>query len=124
MGKFIANIDRTITITPQPGPWVPGTPTYIQTPGASQDAPNGKSILLNSISWTMAACTLSGGTFVSGGSTSPITAGSLPTCAGQAPLRVDDEGMCTGSFTVLGVPTPCSCKFKITNAGQSKAEAE
>jgi hypothetical protein len=119
MGKAIANIDRTMTITPQTGA-TPGTPIYTQTV-SKHHAPNGKGILINQITWTVTGCTKG---VLSGGGSGSIQAISLETVENKAPLRLDDEGTCSGTLTGTGGPQSCSCKYKITNAGQTTVEAK
>lgn len=122
----IANLDRVITITPT-GAWTPGTPSYTQTPSVKTKAKGLtlKAILLDKITWTMASCIMIGKHFVSGGSSTPITATATKITdkhLNKKPLRRTDAGVCAGTFEIGGVVTPCSCNFVITNAGQTKVK--
>jgi hypothetical protein len=125
--KNIANTSRVITITPKISSWIPGTPTYVENQSSKVNV-GGAPMLLEKIEWTMAGCTFVPNTFNSGGS-----AGGAPIAAtatkvrelnkNKYPLRVDDVGVCAGTFTTpVGVVLPCICDFKITDAGQTKVK--
>lgn len=119
MSLDVANKGRTITITPNGG-WTPGIPTYTEVEASAAEA-EGQKILVEQISWTMAGCVLSGGVFVSGAGLMSASAQKVK-CDGKVVMRLDDSGDCIGSFNVSGVPTPCSCGFRITDAGQTSVK--
>ena len=126
-GKEVANEDRIIQITAN-GAWTPGAAsgmTYTETM-ASKAKANNKFILINQISWVAVGCTFGPNTFVSGGSVSPIMATSTKCkCDNIFVLRKDDQGSCNGTFKPPSGPViPCSCTFKIQDAGQIKVKAE
>ena len=121
----IANLDRVITITPLGG-WIPGAPTYGQTPSVKSKVRGAslKAVLLDKLTWSMAGCTATGKVFVSGGSgVTPIAATSTKVTdknLNKKPLRITDSGVCNGTFTDGGTVYNCKCNFVITNAGQTK----
>ena len=119
MSKEIANEDYTIQITKTNAE--PGTPTYVEIKAGEATA-SGKKIMLQTLSWTMAGCTLSGGTFISGLGLILATAQKVK-CDSLAVLRKDDTGACAGSFQVGTSVTACACTFKIVDAGQTKVKA-
>jgi hypothetical protein len=98
---------------------------YIETP-ASKAKANSKFILINQISWIALGCVWAGHNFVTGASVAPILATATKCkCDNMFVLRKDDEGDCVGQFINIGTgnPAPCSCKYKIQDAGQTKAKA-
>lgn len=119
MSKEVANEDFTMAITKTNAE--PGTPTYVIVKAGKASA-SGKKILVQTITWTMAGCILSGGTFISGLGVMLATAMKTK-CDSLAVMRKDDTGLCAGSFQVGSSVTACSCTFKIDNAGQTKAKA-
>jgi hypothetical protein len=136
--KEIANVDRTITITPTGlAIWTPAlAPVYDEHPSNKTDAPPGKDILLSRISWTIAAgagqCTLAGYNFMGGATNNPISPSATkvrdiqhPMWAGS-PLCKGDKGNCMGVFQKVFPPDVknCTCDFEITDAGQTKAKAQ
>ena len=134
MSKEIANTDLSISITPSgAATWTPGTPTYTKISASGTKCSN-KSILCNQIIWVMvpASCTQATppAVHLSGAGSMAATAGKVKAKAlgtKSAVMRKDDSGTCTGVFTVTGpppIPQPCSCTFKITDAGQTKVKAE
>jgi hypothetical protein len=107
------------------GTWIPGTPSWTKTVSNKSKASN-EAILLTTLSWNMSGCVLASYTFISGNGSMNATA---TKCKHESrfPLRKTDNGMCSGVFNLTASPfTPlaCSCRFEITNAGQSKAKCE
>jgi len=118
----LANTDFSVTITPQDGATA-GTPSYVTIEAASVSAPDGKKVLVEKIVWTVVGC--SNGSYT-GGTTDPqsmdATAEKM-TCNTLAPMRKGDNGMCSGVLAMVPSGTKtCSCKFEITDAGQSKVK--
>jgi len=114
-----------------PGYVVAVTPKTAAIPGAfsgfsvvEQKAPrataSGADILVGSISWTAAACILTGGAFTAGAGSIAATS-QKNKCDGLAPIREGDSGMCSGAFSTQAGAVPCSCEYKIATAGQTKA---
>lgn len=124
--KDTANEDRVITITAK-GAWTPGTPNYTETKSDKVNS-NGKKILLDQITWTMAGCIWAPNAFVSGQNTMAIQySGSKCKEINKNlyPLRLNDKGECGGQFKPpVGPNIPCSCDFEITDAGQTKAKGQ
>jgi len=137
--KDMATTARGFSITPvPPGAWVPGSPNYTQIPEPKVKAV-GASVLKDQISWSFppgpGTCVLPppfpANNFNGGGGSMIATAakvkvGNVATAQDKPPMRKDDQGLCSGSFTAPGpgITFPCSCVVKISNAGQSKAKAE
>lgn len=122
MGEYIANTGRTITITPQGG-WTPGGPSYTHIESGHIKLSGSKAIL-SQIVWTVSGCSM--GAFVGGGGGNIQATASNVKMDGMKPMRETDEGSCSGTLKNpnTGATIPCSCKYKITNAGQSKVKAE
>jgi len=120
-GLFAVSPGYVVTITPNTAA-IPGAFSAFSV--IEQKAPrlsaSGADVLIGAISWTAAACILPGGVLVPGAGSITATAAKVTT-DGAKPLRVNDSGMCTGSFTTQAGPVPCSCSLKISAAGQNKA---
>lgn len=125
MLELLANEDYIILITPN-GSWTPGVATghnYIEIK-SNKNYANNKKILITTLAWVANGCTFSPNIFVSGAGSIIATATKIK-CETQAPLRENDQGVCNGSFTPpAGGSIPCSCIFKIQNAGQTKVKGE
>ena len=79
-----------------------------------------KKVLYNTISWTIMGCVLTGKTHGGGASSSPIISTTIKTkIENFGVLRKEDVGICTGNFEGI----PCTCNFKISNAGQTKTKS-
>lgn len=116
---------RTFTITPN-GSWVPGTVNpLVETKSNTVKCSNGKVLLGPSLTWAMSGCLFPPNAFSSGGGSMSPTCQKVK-CSGLVPFRENDEGDCSGVFVI---PTPpggtvvCSCKVKISSAGQTKVKA-
>ena len=124
MSLEICNSDRIITITPL-GAWIPGNPNYTNFECTKLKV-NSKFALIWHILWDIKDCIKAGYTFgVGGGIIMPT--GIKCFTNGDNPLRKNDFGLCSGSFTNNVAPFDvviCSCKYEITNAGQSKVRCE
>lgn len=137
MSELIANTNLTLKVTPIAPPppadvWTPGDPNNpadmtLVTQEASAAKAEGAKILINGISWTVTpgACSLSGGTHLSGASVVPIAPSATNVrCDNILVLREGDVGTCAGVFTVGSLTVPCSCIFSIDDAGQSTVKGE
>ena len=86
-----------------------------------------KSTLANSISFawlTTTPCPFTSATynFVSGAGSITATSTKVK-CESNAPMRLDDSGNCTGSWTLKVFPftsLACSCTCSISDAGQDR----
>jgi hypothetical protein len=119
----MANEDYQITITPL-GPWVPGKPNYTVFKFDKLKA-NSKHVLKWHILWDINTCVLPG--FIhSMGSGIIFPTGTKCFSEGDNPMRLNDEGDCSGLFIngPGGATQVCQCKYKITDAGQNKARCE
>jgi hypothetical protein len=127
MSKIVTT-DYEIGITPN-GTWKPGTPTYVVIEDNDVKI-SSKKVLVKKITWTMANCIWTGVcnsfAFISGLGTINSTNSNVK-CNSEAVMIEGDNGTCNGSFTVVvgtvSSTLPCSCKFKIDNAGQSDVDA-
>ena len=124
MSELVANEDRIITIEPQGG-WTPGTPNYTEIK-SDKNILSGKKALIDKISWTITGCTFGSNVHLGGSGQMQSTA-QKSKMESKFLMREKDEGMCNGQFQPPGTPPPppisCSCKYKISNAGQTKVKS-
>lgn len=83
-----------------------------------------KPILTTTLSWVASGCTFPPNTHTAGGGAIMASKAKKTTFMKQKPLVKGDSGFCSGAFVnpMTGAPIPCSCKFEIEDAGQTKVK--
>lgn len=125
--KEIANEDWTSERTAQGG-WSPADHsaiTWNETLAQKLKA-NDKKAIVDKIKWVVSAglCSYAGHTHSSPGQPVTDITATAEKVKGDDKfvVRKDDEGVCQGQFTnnISGAVVTCACKFKVSDAGQTK----
>ena len=95
-------------------------------PESSTNEAEGKKVINSPIVWVAQGCSLSGYSFIAGGGA--FVPNTQKTKSNGLPHQKEGcQGFCVGAFVLNGSPpTPyvCTCTLEITDANQTKVEAE